>query len=68
MSPDRSKKTRSRLDLYSRASRGIEMSPCSCCQKKGTKCFVTSSSLRYAECIKAGGGVKCDVYSPLPSE
>ena len=68
MPPERSRKTRSRLDLYARASRGIEMSPCTRCQKKGTKCYVTSSSLRCAECIKAGGGVKCDVYSPSPSE
>ena len=68
MPPERSKKTRSRLDLYAQASRGIKMSPCTRCQKKGTKCYVTSSSLRCAKCIKAGGGVKCNVYGPLPSE
>jgi hypothetical protein len=65
---DRFKKTRSRLDLYSRASRGLKMPPCTRCQKKGKKCFVTSSSLCYAKYIKAGGSVKCDVYGPLPSE
>jgi hypothetical protein len=68
MPADRSKKTRSRLDLYSRASRGIEMSLCTCCQRKGTKCFVTSSSLRCAKYIKASGGIKCDIFGPSPSE
>ena len=44
------------------------MSPYTYYQKKSTKYYMTSSSLRYAEYIKAGGDIKCDIYGPLPSK
>jgi hypothetical protein len=65
MPPVRSKKTRYRLELYDRVNRvGVEMSPCSRCAKRDLRCVVGPDSTRCSECIKAGGGVKCDVHGP----
>ena len=66
--PNYTKKTCSCLDLYIRVSYDIEISLCSRYQKKGTKCFVTSTSLYYIEYIKAGSSIKYNVYSPLLSK
>jgi hypothetical protein len=69
MPPVRSKKTQYRLELYNRVNRiGIEMSPCSRCEKRGLRYIMGPDSIRCAECIKAGGGVKCDIRSPSPED
>lgn len=72
MTPIRSKKTEYRLNLYERVLRsGIIMpdsSACSRCRAQHKVCAVASNSTRCAECIKAGGLVKCDVFGPSPAE
>lgn len=67
MGPIRSKKTENRLNLYTRVkSNGIVMPSCSRCLRASPRlhCIVSTDSDRCAECIKAGGNVKCDVWGP----
>jgi hypothetical protein len=66
MPPVRSTKTEYRIKLYERVKlKGIEMPACSRCLKDARRiCKVSSDSDRCAECIRAGGNVKCDVWGP----
>jgi hypothetical protein len=57
-----------RPSLYDRVKRGILMPSCSRCERRGTECRVAKDSARCAECILAGGNVKCDVLGPSSSE
>ena len=45
-----------------------DSSACSRCRAQHKVCAVASNSTRCAECIKAGGLVKCDVFGPSPAE
>ncbi|KAH8767757.1 hypothetical protein F5882DRAFT_509657, partial [Hyaloscypha sp. PMI_1271] len=67
--PIYSKKTLYRLELYNHVNRsGVEMSPYSRCEKRNLWCVVGTDSSRYSECIKAGSGVKCDIYGPSATD
>jgi hypothetical protein len=60
MPAERSKKLRERLDLARRIELcGIEMSPCSYCEKQERKCLVAEGSSRCSECARRGQ--RCDV-------
>ena len=67
MPPERSKKLKERADLARRIeSTGIEMSPCSFCERNGHKCVVAEKSSRCAECARRGR--RCDVAGPSSGE
>jgi hypothetical protein len=60
MPPERSRKLRERIELARNIeSHGIEMSPCSYCERNGRKCVVAENSSRCSECARRGH--KCDV-------
>jgi len=49
--------------------RGFKMPSCSRCAKDPRRvCVVSSDSDRCAECIRAGGNTKCDVWGPSKSD
>jgi hypothetical protein len=69
MPPSKHKKTEYREKIYDRQkTSGIEMAPCTRCEKRGTKCLVAPGYSRCSECIKVGGRVKCDVHGPSTAE
>ena len=61
MSPDSQRKKREQFALGNHIARvGIEMSPCSFCEKNGKKCVVLPTGTpRCSECVRLGK--KCDV-------
>ena len=60
MPPARNKKFKERIELAQRIeSRGVEMSPCSLCEKTNRTCLVSEGSSRCSECVRRGQ--KCDV-------
>ena len=69
MLPVYSKKTRYWLELYDRVNRAsIEISPYSRYEKRELRCVVGPDLTYCSEYIKAGSGVKCDIYSPSPED
>jgi hypothetical protein len=62
MPPDRTRKTAERKALAKRIEiEGVEMSPCTHCEKHGRKCIVSpdDDKSRCSECVWRG--IKCDV-------
>ena len=71
MPPNRHERIKeNRESLYRRVLRnGFVMPSCSRCRKDPRRvCVVSSDSDRCAECIRAGGSVKCDVWGPSKSD
>ena len=67
MPVERSKKYKERIDLARRIElSGIEMSPCSFCERNDHKCLVAENSNRCSECARRGR--KCDVSGPSSSD
>jgi hypothetical protein len=63
MSVSRHNKIKERQILAMRVlSNGVEMPSCSRCERRDTKCIMSSDSSRCAECIRSG--VKCDAAGP----
>lgn len=67
MSSSKHTKIKERLALAQRIlTTGIEMPPCSRCEKKHTKCVVSDDSKRCSECIRVNA--RCDAGGPSASD
>lgn len=63
MSSSKQSKIQQRLRLSERINRdGVEMSACSRCSRRGTKCVVSSDSRRCSECVARNA--RCDCAGP----
>jgi len=63
MSPDRSRKTKEREDLYTRILKnGFEMDSCSNCVRRNRTCISSTDSRKCAECVRRK--LSCDQMGP----